>query len=135
VSSDDDPARNERRDLQEAKEAVGLFGVLIGQSAAMADQPEMILGPLLSALDSKLEKAATLLGEGSDFLEMIEHLRLVFSTAEEINFQLIQQNKLYIALVAQALKDRFNLDSGGGPGAYNFSIAEQPRVRWRTGHD
>lgn len=135
MASDDDLMPNERRALREAKEAVGFFGVLLAQSAPADDQPETILGPLRSALDSKLEKAATLLGEESDSLGMIEHLRLVFSTAEELNHQLIQSNKLYIALIAQELKDRFNLDSGGGAGGYNFSISEQPRMRWRTGHD
>jgi hypothetical protein len=133
VSSDDDLVAKELRDLQEARAAVGFFSVLEQKSANATDESETNLGPMRNAVVSKLEKAAALLGEGSDSLEMIKYLGLVFSTADRINYQLLQENMMYIALVSQALKDRFNLGSAGGPGGHNFSIAEHPHVRWRTG--
>jgi hypothetical protein len=135
MSSDDDLMAKLIRDRQEAREAVGFFGVLKEQSANAADQPDMNLEPMRSAVDSKLQKAAALLGPESDSIPMIDHLRLVFGTADEITYPLIQQNMMFIALVTQALKDRFNLDSAGGPGGPSFSISEQPRVHWRTGSD
>jgi hypothetical protein len=75
-----------------------------------------------SAVDGKLQKAAALLGEGSDSLGMIDHLRLAFSTADEINYQLIL-----------ALKDRFNLGPAGGPGGPSFSVENELLYRFVTG--
>ena len=135
MSSGDDLQAKERRALQEAREAVGLFGVLEQQCANAADQPEADLEPMRSAVIKKLEKAEALLGEGSDSAAIIDHLKIVFSTADEINYQLILQNRMHIALVAQALKDRFGLGSAGGPGGASFSISEHPHVRWLTGAD
>jgi hypothetical protein len=135
VSSGDDLQAKERRALQEAREAVGLFGVLEQQCANAADQPEADLGPMRSAVIKKLEKAETLLGEGSDSAAIIDHLKIVFSTADEIDYRLILQNRMHIALVAQALKDRFGLGSAGGPGGASFSISERPHVKWLTGTD
>jgi hypothetical protein len=134
VSSGDD-LREERRALQEAREAVGLFDVLEQQCANAADQLEADLGPMRSAVVKKLEKAEALLGEGSDSAAIIDHLKIVFSTADEINYRLILQNRMHIALVAQALKDRFGLGSAGGPGGASFSISERPHVKWLTGTD
>jgi hypothetical protein len=134
VSSGDD-LREERRALQEAREAVGLFDVLEQQCANAADQLEADLGPMRSAVVKKLEKAEALLGEGSDSAAIIDHLKIVFSTADEINYRLIVQNRMHIALVAQALKDRFGLGSAGGPGGVGFSISERPHVKWLTGTD
>ncbi len=135
MSSDDDLEAKELHDLQEAREAVGFFSVLQQQCASATDQPGTNLEPMRSAVDRKLHKAAALLGEGSDSLGMIDHLRLVFSTADEINYQLIMQNMMYIALVAQALKDRFNLGSAGGPGGPSFSISDHPHVKRLAGLD
>ena len=135
MSSGDDLQAKERRALQEAREAVGLFGVLEQQCANAADQPEADLGPMRSAVIKKLEKAEALLGEGSDSAAIIDHLKIVFSTADEINYRLILQNRMHIALVAQALKDRFGLGSAGGPGGASFSISERPHVRRLTGAD
>jgi hypothetical protein len=119
VSSGDD-LREERRALQEAREAVGLFDVLEQQCANAADQLEADLGPMRSAVVKKLEKAEALLGEGSDSAAI---------------YRLILQNRMHIALVAQALKDRFGLGSAGGPGGASFSISERPHVKWLTGTD
>ena len=135
MSSGDDLKAKERRALQEAKEAVGFFGVLEQQCANAADQPEADLGPMRSAVIKKLEKAETLLGNGSDTAAIIDHLRIVFTTADEINYRLVLQNRMHIALVAQALKDRFGLGSAGGPGGASFSISERPHVKWLTGTD
>jgi hypothetical protein len=96
VSSGDDLKAKERRALQEATEAVGFFGVLEQQCANAADQPEADLGPMRSAVIKKLEKAETLLGEGSDTAAIIDHLRIVFTAAEEINYRLILQNRMHI---------------------------------------
>ncbi len=135
MSSGDDLKAKERRALQEAKEAVGFFGVLEQQCANAADQPEADLGPMRSAVIKKLEKAEALLGNGSDTAAIIDHLRIVFTTADEINYRLVLQNRMHIALVAQALKDRFGLGSAGGPGGASFSISERPHVKWLTGTD
>ena len=135
MSSGDDLQAKERRALQEAREAVGLFDVLERQCANAADQPEADLGPMRSAVIKKLEKAEALLGEGSDSAAIIDHLKIVFRTADEINYRLILQNRMYIALLAQALKDRFGLGPAGGPGGASFSISERPHVKWLSGTD
>lgn len=135
MSSGDDLQAKERRALQEAREAVGFFGVLDQQCANAADQPETDLGPMRSAVVKKLRKAETLLGKGSDSAAIIEHLIIEFGMADEINYRLILQNRMHIALVAQALKDRFGLGSAGGPGGASFSISERPHVKWLTGTD
>jgi hypothetical protein len=135
VSSGDDLEAKEFRDLQEAREAVGFFSVLQQQCANASDQPEANLEPMRSAIGRKLQKAADLLGEGSDYIDIVSYLKLLFSTTDEINYQLIRQNMTYIALVVQALKDRFNLGSGGGPGGPSFSISVHPHVKWLTWHE
>lgn len=131
MSSDDDLVAKELLDRQEAKEAVGLLRELERLCANEIDQPEVSLEPIRSALDSKLRKAAILLG-GHDYTSIVDHLKLQFSTADEINLNLIRQNIVYIALVARALEDRFNLGSSGGPGGYSFSIIHSPQVKWWT---
>jgi hypothetical protein len=57
----------------------------------------------------------------------IGYLQLEFNAAEEISFDLVQQNLGLMALVARALELRFNLQSGGGYGGYGFCITEIPQ--------
>lgn len=135
MSSDDDLVAKELRDRQEATEAVGTLRELERHCANATDLPEANLDPMRAVIDRKLQKAASLLGEGSDYISVIDYLGLLFREADHITYELIRQNVAHIAVVARALEDRFNLGSAGGPGGYNFSISDHPRVQWRTGHD
>lgn len=136
MSSDDDLVARELRDRQEAIEAAGQLRELERLCVNGADQPEADLDSMRALITIKLQKAAILLGEGSDYTSVIDYLQLLFRPEDgHINYQLIQQNVAQIRAVARALEDRFQLGSGGGPGGYNFSISEQPRVRWGNSRD
>jgi hypothetical protein len=133
VSSEDDLVSQELRDRQEAKEAVGLLRELERQCADAENQPDANLEPIRATVEIKLRKAADLLGQGHDHISIIDHLKLQFGAADEINYQLIRQNKVYLVLVARALEDRFNLGPAGGYGGYGFSIIQAPQVKLPIG--
>ena len=81
-------------------------------------------------LESKLRIAETLLGENDDMGNLLNHLRLQFGRSEEINIDLIQSNIVFIALVARALEERFNLQPGGGGGDTKYSTSDFLQVEW-----
>jgi hypothetical protein len=130
VSSYDDRGRQEAHDRQEAKEAWGILRELEKWCADPTKQINPQLEPIRGMLESKLRIAETLLGENDDMGNLLNHLRLQFGRSEEINIDLIQSNIVFIALVARALEERFNLQPGGGGGDTKYSTSDFLQVEW-----
>lgn len=130
MSSYGDRGRQEAHDRQEAKEAAGILRELEKWCTDPTKQINPQLEPIRSMLESKLRIAEALLGENDDAGTLLDHLRLQFGRTEEINIDLIQSNIVFIALVARALEERFNLQPGGGGGDTKFSTTNYLQVEW-----
>ena len=93
MSSDDDLVAKELRDRQEATEAVGTLRELERHCANATDLPEANLDPMRAVIDRKLQRAASLLGEGSDYISVIDYLRLLFREAEKSPSALVLESR------------------------------------------
>jgi hypothetical protein len=123
-SGEDDLIAREARALNDAREAAGLLRELERICGGPAKESRSTLEPFRDGLEDTLETAARLLGTGDRMSRTISYLQLVFSTAEEISFDLVHQNIGLLALVAGALELRFNIRPGGGYGGCGFTVSE-----------
>jgi hypothetical protein len=129
-SGEDGRVSRERRALQDAKEAAGLLRLLERACNGPAKPLGSTFEPFRDGLGDILQSAARLLGPNDRMSSTIKYLQLEFDTADEISFDLVQENISLISLVAGALELRFNLQPGGGyggQGGYGFSITQFPQ--------
>ena len=123
MSSDDDLLGQEISDRRNAKAAVGFLRQLERTYGNPDNRPTHLRDSVRNSLGNHLREALRLLGQDHNSIDIVFDLLTPCVAAEPVEADLVME---CAGLIAQALEDKFDVQSAGGPGGCYLSITDFP---------